>query len=539
MCVSFVLTSLALFGHELFYQFIIITHTHTYHHLQHKSNQHICIHMDSEATDPKTLLPPGIADLPTYGPDSTEYVLEKDLSCAICQDILINPIVLNCSHSFCKFCVYRWLDKRSKCPECRMLVTFQAENLALKNVIDKLVTKTSKQFQATRQQHVLQRINDEQQQVDDGTACRVSKNNIQLNLLPKLANVLNSEKLTVRFRENHRVYKQLQTTRANLIRLIQYFKDLGLIPDDEEIRQMDGAAFQDISEFHNLADLFDINYASGDDDDGDDDDDSYSVASWADYEAIEDNVIDDDPNDSDFDVDAMDEDNSDASSIRSDDTVTIVSSEESSDSSSSSSDGVSGRGGGDSSSDSSDDSSDGRPNRFGSVWASQIASGMRELISDAIITDDDDGSDWSPTSRAQRADRDSFESASLDDEMDYVIRESQAGPPMLYRLDSDVTDQDDDDEWQPVTLRPSGDRASSSRFRLESDDDDDDDDDTMKSDSQNADHDTNGHENDSDDDSDDDDDDNWYARGRGSGSSCVTKKTVFRLESDTDSDGSW
>lgn len=96
-----------------------------------------------------------------------QEMLENDLSCAICQDIYINPLILNCSHSFCKFCVYRWLTKNKKCPQCRMAVTFQAENLALRNIINKMVQKSSEQFQKNRKNNVDQRLKDEEEQEKD------------------------------------------------------------------------------------------------------------------------------------------------------------------------------------------------------------------------------------------------------------------------------------------------------------------------------------------------------------------------------------
>lgn len=95
-------------------------------------------------------------------------ILDNDLSCAICQDIYVNPLILNCSHSFCKFCVYKWLSKKKGCPQCRVRVTFQAENLALRNIINKMVSKSPVQFRETRDVVVKQRLNEEQQLEKEG-----------------------------------------------------------------------------------------------------------------------------------------------------------------------------------------------------------------------------------------------------------------------------------------------------------------------------------------------------------------------------------
>lgn len=109
-----------------------------------------------------------------------QEILENDLSCAICQDIYINPLILNCSHSFCKFCVYRWLSKRPGCPQCRMTVSFQAENLALRNIINRMIQKSSPQFQTTRSTNVSQRLKDEEAQEKEGVVPKlVIKNGSQ------------------------------------------------------------------------------------------------------------------------------------------------------------------------------------------------------------------------------------------------------------------------------------------------------------------------------------------------------------------------
>lgn len=91
-----------------------------------------------------------------------QEVLESELRCAICQDIYINPMILNCSHSFCKFCVHRWLSRKTVCPECRVVVSFKAENLALRNIVNKMVQKSSPQFQTGYTATLNQRLKDEE-----------------------------------------------------------------------------------------------------------------------------------------------------------------------------------------------------------------------------------------------------------------------------------------------------------------------------------------------------------------------------------------
>ncbi|XP_067092125.1 zinc-binding protein A33-like [Osmerus mordax] len=66
--------------------------------------------------------------------------LTEDLTCPVCREIFSDPVILTCSHSFCKTCLHDcWKDKDSTdCPLCRTRFTL-AEipcNLALKNLCE-------------------------------------------------------------------------------------------------------------------------------------------------------------------------------------------------------------------------------------------------------------------------------------------------------------------------------------------------------------------------------------------------------------------
>ena len=66
--------------------------------------------------------------------------LEKDLSCPVCCEIFKDPVLLSCSHSFCKACVHQyWETKGSReCPVCRRKSSKEGlpPNLALKNLCE-------------------------------------------------------------------------------------------------------------------------------------------------------------------------------------------------------------------------------------------------------------------------------------------------------------------------------------------------------------------------------------------------------------------
>ncbi|XP_023820367.1 tripartite motif-containing protein 35 [Oryzias latipes] len=48
-----------------------------------------------------------------------ESPLQQDLSCPVCQGIYDDPLMLPCSHSFCRRCLLRCWEQTRKCPICR------------------------------------------------------------------------------------------------------------------------------------------------------------------------------------------------------------------------------------------------------------------------------------------------------------------------------------------------------------------------------------------------------------------------------------
>ncbi|XP_036007646.1 nuclear factor 7, brain-like [Fundulus heteroclitus] len=65
---------------------------------------------------------------------------EEDLCCPVCQDVFKDPVLLSCSHSFCKECLKNWWREKAaqECPVCRerSLTANPPCNLALKNLCE-------------------------------------------------------------------------------------------------------------------------------------------------------------------------------------------------------------------------------------------------------------------------------------------------------------------------------------------------------------------------------------------------------------------
>ncbi|XP_039652502.1 nuclear factor 7, ovary-like [Perca fluviatilis] len=67
-------------------------------------------------------------------------ISEQDLSCPVCQDVFKEPVVLSCSHSFCRGCLQSWWTGKPiwECPVCkrRSSRSDPPRNLVLKNLCE-------------------------------------------------------------------------------------------------------------------------------------------------------------------------------------------------------------------------------------------------------------------------------------------------------------------------------------------------------------------------------------------------------------------
>ncbi len=68
--------------------------------------------------------------------------------CSICYDEIKNKVSLECNHSFCRDCIYRWVVKSGNCPMCRHQTTYRERLDAINHNIynGSLITITSYRF---------------------------------------------------------------------------------------------------------------------------------------------------------------------------------------------------------------------------------------------------------------------------------------------------------------------------------------------------------------------------------------------------------
>ncbi|XP_054473911.1 zinc-binding protein A33-like [Anoplopoma fimbria] len=69
--------------------------------------------------------------------------LEEDLCCPVCHEVFRDPVVLSCSHSFCKDCLKSWWREKptQECPVCKRISSKKNPpcNLVLKNLCERFL----------------------------------------------------------------------------------------------------------------------------------------------------------------------------------------------------------------------------------------------------------------------------------------------------------------------------------------------------------------------------------------------------------------
>ncbi len=66
----------------------------------------------------------------------------NEKNCAICLDNLTNPLILNCTHSYCATCIMMWIRTNKKCPECRKEIDISDTTFITNNTIISPIDKS-------------------------------------------------------------------------------------------------------------------------------------------------------------------------------------------------------------------------------------------------------------------------------------------------------------------------------------------------------------------------------------------------------------
>ncbi|CAG4975581.1 unnamed protein product [Parnassius apollo] len=77
-------------------------------------------------------------------------IMENELQCSICAELFVSATTLNCSHTFCKYCITMWKKKKKACPICRASITSECKSLVLDSFIEKMVENLSEEMKQRR-----------------------------------------------------------------------------------------------------------------------------------------------------------------------------------------------------------------------------------------------------------------------------------------------------------------------------------------------------------------------------------------------------
>ncbi|KAG5847959.1 hypothetical protein ANANG_G00131810, partial [Anguilla anguilla] len=83
---------------------------------------------------------------------SGSSLLEEELSCPVCSEIFRDPVVLSCSHIFCKACLQQYWEQKGsqECPVCRRRSSIDPphSNMSLRNICEAFLKERSQRAKA-------------------------------------------------------------------------------------------------------------------------------------------------------------------------------------------------------------------------------------------------------------------------------------------------------------------------------------------------------------------------------------------------------
>ncbi|KAM9362028.1 nuclear factor 7, brain-like [Symphorus nematophorus] len=185
--------------------------------------------------------------------------LEEDLCCPVCSDIFRDPVVLSCSHSFCKDCLQRWWRQKQtqECPVCkrRSSKDLPPLRLALKNLCEaflqqrdqrssedlcRLHSEKLKLFCLDHQQPVCHICRDSKKHTDHkfrpiDEAAEEHKEKLQKSLKPLKKKLKDFEQIKVKFNQTAKHIK-LQAERTERQIKVQLKKLHQFLEEEEEAR---------------------------------------------------------------------------------------------------------------------------------------------------------------------------------------------------------------------------------------------------------------------------------------------------------------
>lgn len=71
--------------------------------------------------------------------EKVNHAMDESLTCSICSELFVRAMTLNCTHTFCRYCIESWIKRRKDCPNCRTIIVSMTRSLAIDNFIDSII----------------------------------------------------------------------------------------------------------------------------------------------------------------------------------------------------------------------------------------------------------------------------------------------------------------------------------------------------------------------------------------------------------------
>lgn len=84
-------------------------------------------------------------------------IMDEQLTCAICSELFVKAVTLNCAHTFCHHCIKLWNKKRKDCPVCRKPVISMIRSLVLDNFIESMIENLPIELKNKRKEIIQER----------------------------------------------------------------------------------------------------------------------------------------------------------------------------------------------------------------------------------------------------------------------------------------------------------------------------------------------------------------------------------------------
>jgi superfamily II DNA or RNA helicase len=131
------------------------------------------------------------------------YISSK--TCAICMELITNPIMLECMHVFCGSCLMKWIRNNRNCPNCRSIISSPDKLIA---IVNSDVKEENKELLLSKEETLLKII----KLKINGRFLIFSKNE---NSFEKIKSILN---------ETNYKYELLKGNTSHMINVLNKFK---------------------------------------------------------------------------------------------------------------------------------------------------------------------------------------------------------------------------------------------------------------------------------------------------------------------------